>query len=77
MKKLNKIILGTTPLIYLYAMFAIVYVGMGVKLTNLLGNAIDVSNKSRSEFKSFAILPTRNGGKPPFLGFDKEIYFKT
>lgn len=55
MKKINKIILGTTPLIYLYAMFAIVYVGMGVKLTNLLGNAIDVSNKSRSEFKSFAI----------------------
>lgn len=55
MKKINKIILGTTPLIYLYAIFAIVYVGMGVKLTNLLGNAIDVSNKSRSEFKSFAI----------------------
>lgn len=55
MKKINKIILGATPIIYLYFVFSFIYDFCLVRFADLLGKSIDYVNKSKEEFKEYAI----------------------
>ena len=55
MKKINKLIFSTTPLIYVYCIFVIAYIAVNVKFCDLLGKSVDVAGKSTSDFKRYAI----------------------
>ena len=55
MKKINKLIFSTTPLIYVYCIFVIAYIAVNVKFCDLLGKSVDVAGKSKSDFKRYAI----------------------
>ena len=55
MKKINKIILTTTPIIYVYLILVFIFQYCGVRFVDLLGKSIDYVDKSGEEFTAYSI----------------------
>ena len=55
MKKINKIILTTTPIIYVYLILVFIFQYCGVRFVDLFGKSIDYVDKSGEEFTAYSI----------------------